>query len=89
MHISTVNKIAAVKALIEDEKLSPTAIRSLAQLRKIFEPLNVNVYRSPSGYYYFTSEEFAPSSGVYTYSVKDTSLGYWLSYLLDYLTDAQ
>lgn len=81
------NIIEAIQLLIEEEKAQTTTLKSLAQLRKIFAPLNINVYRSPAGYYYFVAEGRSPSNGVYTYRVEGTTLSFWLTDALEYIQE--
>lgn len=81
------NILATIDYLLADEKEQVTAVNSLAQLRKLLGPLQTDVYRSPSGYYYFLFPELAPSNGIYTYRVKGTTFGFWLEELKQYLSE--
>jgi hypothetical protein len=56
-----------------------TVVKSLGQLNQWLAPdaEGWTLVRSGKGYYYFVHPEHAPSEGVYVYSCRDTSLGYW------------
>lgn len=45
--------------------------------------------RDPKGYYYFTHAVHAPSSGVYVYTWRETTYGFWRRELTDYCKNAE
>jgi hypothetical protein len=74
------------------EKLSDdTNIKTLGQLNAMLKPESQGwtIRRSPAGYYYMTHDEHAPSSGIYVFSCKGTTLGYWRTMLADVITEAR
>lgn len=64
-----------------------TPIKTLKQLNALLAPEAKlwSLRRSPAGYYYFTHPEHAPSGGIYVFSCKGTTLGYWRRELNEHL----
>jgi hypothetical protein len=56
-----------------------TVIQTLGQLNAMLKPEAQGwvIRRSPAGYYYMTHEIHAPSDGIYVFSCKGTTLGFW------------
>jgi hypothetical protein len=68
-----------------------TLIKTLGQLNRLLSPeaRGWTLVRSRAGYYYFVHPEHAPSEGVYVFSCRDTSLGYWRRELREMLERRQ
>ena len=68
-----------------------TAVKTLGQLNAMLKPESEGwtIRRSPSGYYYMTHDVHMPSSGIYVYSCKGTTLGFWRRALADVIADAR
>jgi hypothetical protein len=64
-----------------------TPIRDLRQLNRLLasEAKQWTLVRSPAGYYYFVHPAHAPSAGIYVFSCRGTTLGYWRHELREHL----
>lgn len=61
-----------------DEQSEPKTLAQLNQFLQSFSKWTAR--RSPSGYYYFTHDSKAPTTGVYTFNLRGTTFAYWRSY---------
>jgi hypothetical protein len=68
-----------------------TPIKTLGQLNRLLreESQGWTLVRAREGYYYFVHPEHSPSEGVYVFSCRDTSLGYWRRELREMLERRQ
>ena len=68
-----------------------TVVKTLGQLNAMLKPESQGwtIRRSPAGYYYMTHDEHMPSSGVYVFTCKGTTLGFWRRELAAVIADAR
>jgi hypothetical protein len=65
-------------------------VKSYRDLNKYLQSFTSwSVQRDPKGYYYFTHAIHAPSSGVYVYTWRGTTYGFWRRELTDYCKGAE
>lgn len=68
-----------------------TIVKTLGRLNAMLKPeaQGWSVRRSPAGYYYMTHDTHAPSAGVYVFSCKGTTLGFWRRELAAVIEEAR